>query len=293
MKNATIRAPFVILLAMVFLLAASTFLSAQEGQQESRKEGAAEFILMQDLIGYQVVDGNGEVLGDLQDLVITLDGSVPYLLVRFTPFIYDYQFGQQLHLVPFEMADLNPGQEQVRLARLEAEQLSAAPPVNRDEMLNPRQEWDLAFRDWWLAEPRYNYDVQIDPGPGTSEQDLKELAARTEAGRIMLASVLDGYDILDAKGDDAGDVEGVMLNTQSGRVEYLGLSSGSGFLGLGEQIYPIPLERLSIDVEEDEVRISVTESTMENAPGFDDEKAWAETPASEWTAKVKEFWSGR
>ena len=62
--------------------------------------------------------------------------------------------------------------------------------------------------------------------------------ARETAGLIGSDKV-EGPHVYDAKGEEIGAIERVMIDKRSGQVAYAVLSFG-GFLGLGSDSYPIP-----------------------------------------------------
>lgn len=79
---------------------------------------------------------------------------------------------------------------------------------------------------------------------------------------------LDGADVLDANGEDIGDIGAVIVDRRSGRVVYATIVHG-GILGIGEEQTPIPLGALSFDLEEEAYRLPMTEEQFANRDMFD------------------------
>jgi hypothetical protein len=70
-----------------------------------------------------------------------------------------------------------------------------------------------------------------------------------------------------------GVVQRVMIDKISGKVAYAVISFG-GFLGLGEDYYPLPWPRLKYDTGLDGYRVGVTENQLKGAPKFSQSTDW-------------------
>src|SRR5437016_13986548 len=84
-------------------------------------------------------------------------------------------------------------------------------------------------------------------------------------GFAVKASSITGTRVLNLKGEDIGNVEGVVIDVISGRVAYLVLSFG-GFLGMGEKHYAIPWKRLKFDMRAKAYVLDASREQIENAP---------------------------
>ena len=63
---------------------------------------------------------------------------------------------------------------------------------------------------------------------------------------IVSCARLAGERVLDARGEDAGRIESVMIDLASGRVAGVVIACG-GVLGLGERVRTVSWERLRLD----------------------------------------------
>lgn len=70
-----------------------------------------------------------------------------------------------------------------------------------------------------------------------------------------------------------GSIERIMIGKRSGKVDYAVLSFG-GFLGLGEDHYPLPWASLHYDNELGGYLVNVTRDQLEGAPKYDNENDW-------------------
>lgn len=85
---------------------------------------------------------------------------------------------------------------------------------------------------------------------------------------LLSASTLQGDKVKNAQGEDLGDVKDIMINTETGQVQYYVLSFG-GFLGMGDKFFAIPPQAIQVDTANECLVLNVTKEQLENAPGFD------------------------
>lgn len=84
------------------------------------------------------------------------------------------------------------------------------------------------------------------------------------------ASQVIGMEVKNPQGDTIGEIKDLVINTQSGKLEYAALAHG-GFLGLGEDLYAYPASRFKSGKERDELVLDVTDEQLEQSAGFDDD----------------------
>ena len=94
-----------------------------------------------------------------------------------------------------------------------------------------------------------------------------------ETGSLIGSDKVDGTAVYGADRKKIGSVERVMIDKPSGKVAYAVLSFG-GFLGLGENYYPVPWPMLKYDTDLDGYRVSLTKDQLENAPKYTDSTGW-------------------
>ena len=86
--------------------------------------------------------------------------------------------------------------------------------------------------------------------------------------RLMLASTLEGNQVINREGEKLGTVDEIMLDVPMGRIAYAVLSSG-GFLGMGDKLFAIPWGALTLDTDNKCFILDVSRERLEKAPGFD------------------------
>ena len=91
-------------------------------------------------------------------------------------------------------------------------------------------------------------------------------------GGILESSHIIGSKVENPKGENLGKIEGLMLDMSEGRILYAVLSFG-GFLGMGDKLFPMPIDALSFKVDEDgklkRCVVDIDKETLKNAPGYD------------------------
>jgi sporulation protein YlmC with PRC-barrel domain len=89
-----------------------------------------------------------------------------------------------------------------------------------------------------------------------------------EYPRVLSATTMIGDKVVSPDGEDLGMLKELMLDLDEGRINYAVLSSG-GFLGLGDKLFAIPWEALTINTEDHTFILNVDKEQLEDAPGFD------------------------
>jgi len=102
-------------------------------------------------------------------------------------------------------------------------------------------------------------------------------AAPTQAARAapmtdMRLSQVIGMKVRNAKGDDLGEINDVVLDVNNNRVHYAILSFG-GFAGLGDKLFAYPVRMLHASPDGRSLLLNVSEQQLERAPGFEN-KRW-------------------
>jgi sporulation protein YlmC with PRC-barrel domain len=102
------------------------------------------------------------------------------------------------------------------------------------------------------------------------------------------AEELIGYSVVNLNGEGVGEIEDIVVDLQNGNILFVNLGYG-GFLDLGEEIYPIPLNSLRYDATAEALSLNVAEETLENAPGYP--SGWPDLTSDEYSADVETFWN--
>ena len=87
-------------------------------------------------------------------------------------------------------------------------------------------------------------------------------------GIVLSGSSLKGDRVVNYKGEDLGKIEEIMIDLDRGRVAYAVLSFG-GFLGLGDKLFAIPWQAITVDTVKKQLILNADKALLEKAPGFD------------------------
>jgi sporulation protein YlmC with PRC-barrel domain len=86
--------------------------------------------------------------------------------------------------------------------------------------------------------------------------------------QVLSATTIVGDPVENAQGESLGKIEELMIDLDRGSIAYAVLSFG-GVLGIGDKLFAVPWEALSVDTTDKKVRLDVNKERLEDAPGFD------------------------
>ena len=93
--------------------------------------------------------------------------------------------------------------------------------------------------------------------------------------KVLTATSIIGDKVRNKQDENLGSIREIMLNVQTGKIEYYVIEFG-GFLGIGEKLFAIPFNLLTIDAENQVFIFDQPREKLEKAPGFD-KAHWPET----------------
>src|SRR5690348_4790383 len=112
--------------------------------------------------------------------------------------------------------------------------------------------------------------------PAREKQQMAMQARETEAretSSLIGSDKVEGTAVYGADDSKIGSIERVMIDKISGRVSYAVLGFG-GFLGLGNDHYPLPWQSLKYDTDLGGYRTGLTENQLRGAPKYQSESDW-------------------
>ncbi len=135
-----------------------------------------------------------------------------------------------------------------------------------------------------------NYE-QHDPYGMYKIQSNSKTVPITEHGLgsgLMGADTLIGTDVYNQQSEILGDIKEIILNLQSGRINYAVLSFG-GFLGMGEKLFAVPWSALKLDSKNKYFVLNVDKEHLKSAPGFDKDH-WPNMSENSWSAGIHSYY---
>lgn len=185
-----------------------------------------------DLIDTRFHNRTGGIEGEIEDAVITMGGVVTHLVIRVTEAGERLDLDRERFLIPIDRMAAGATEKALVILDLEPRELLELPALVDGEL------------------------------PG-------ELAARLGSARPVLGRYLLAFVFIDAEGEKAGDVEDIVLNLAGRRVVYLALSR-SGFLGLGERLFAVPLDAVtSVDLNDRQLILNFNRDQLDERRGFE------------------------
>ena len=106
--------------------------------------------------------------------------------------------------------------------------------------------------------------------------------------RRLTATSIVGDDIENLDGENLGKIENLMINIQSGEIEYVVVEFGA-FLGLGGKRFAIPFRQLYLNTNKSCFILNRDRESFKNMPGFD-KNHWPATNDHSYYQDVDTYW---
>jgi hypothetical protein len=88
-----------------------------------------------------------------------------------------------------------------------------------------------------------------------------------ETSRLIAADKVEGTAVYNAAQEKIGSIENIMIDKLSGKVAYAVMSFG-GFLGIGDNYYPLPWSMLKYDTRVGGYVVNLDKKVLEGAPSY-------------------------
>ena len=105
---------------------------------------------------------------------------------------------------------------------------------------------------------------------------------------LMGADTLIGDDVYNHNDEELGDIKEIMLDMRTGQIAYAVLSFG-GILGMGDKLFAVPWERLTLDPVNKRFLLNVEKGQLKDAPGFD-KNNWPDMGSDAWNQQMEAFY---
>jgi hypothetical protein len=94
-----------------------------------------------------------------------------------------------------------------------------------------------------------------------------------ETFSLIASDKVEGTDVYRSNGESVGQIERVMIDKVSGKVAYAVMSFG-GFLGIGEDYYPLPWSLLTYNPKLGGYEVNISEQQLKGAPKYSKPENW-------------------
>ena len=102
-----------------------------------------------------------------------------------------------------------------------------------------------------------------------------------ETANLIASDKVEGTPVYRSNGERVGEIKRIMIDKISGKVAYAVMSFG-GFMGIGEDYYPLPWSLLSYNPELEGYEVNLSESQLKNAPRYSMHENW------DWSDRARE-----
>src|SRR3979490_504510 len=94
-----------------------------------------------------------------------------------------------------------------------------------------------------------------------------------ETGSLIGSDKVEGTNVYRSNGYKVGSIFRVMIDKRSGKVAYAVMSFG-GFLGIGEDYYPLPWSLWTYNTRLEGYEVNVSEQQLKGAPKYSKHESW-------------------
>jgi sporulation protein YlmC with PRC-barrel domain len=200
------------------------------------------------LIGRNIVNSNGDTVGEIDSVVIDQSGKVRYVIVGVGGFL---GIGKKDVALAWDDLTISENGEKVTTAATK-EQLAALPEHNFPETVKPGTV--------------YSYDEAVRTNPTlASPEDMAPAAGTTG----IKASKLVGATVKNAAGDNIGEIHDILLSNE-GETQGVVIDVG-GFLGMGERTVLLPWSDVTVQYDANGAVTAATKmdkSQLEKLPEY-------------------------
>jgi PRC-barrel domain len=103
----------------------------------------------------------------------------------------------------------------------------------------------------------------------TSTQPLET----KETHSLIGSDKVEGTAVYGSNGERVGKIQRVMIGKRSGKVGYAVMSFG-GFMGIGEDYYPLPWSLLTYNPQLEGYEVNISETQLKGAPKYSTHENW-------------------
>ncbi|SEQ74363.1 PRC-barrel domain-containing protein [Nitrosomonas sp. Nm51] len=192
------------------------------------------------LLEMDIVDGNSNDLGKIDDLVLSHNEKATYAIVSAGGLL---GIGDKLIAVPLNDLKINEQDEKI-VVNLSEDQLKSIPE----------------FKYEYVGDRNYQTDNRPVDSSGNSKYSATNIDFDINAKKLFDSTVID------RNGKELGEIEDFVLDDKN-TVTYT-IVSVDGILGMGDKSVAIPFQAFRMNETNNKMILNATEKQLEQAPGF-------------------------
>lgn len=128
-----------------------------------------------------------------------------------------------------------------------------------------------------------------------SQQQQSQQAQRQQSrdqmstkGNLARAEELKGTTVRNTRGEELATVQDAIVNTQTGKIDYIVLQSG-GMAGIGGDMIAVPVNSFQV-TKDKRLVLNITKDALDKAPKLN-EAQWPPANENKWAQNVKSYFS--
>jgi hypothetical protein len=106
---------------------------------------------------------------------------------------------------------------------------------------------------------------------------------------LIASDRVEGTNVYRSNGDKVGHIERIMIDKISGKAAYAVMNFG-GFLGMGEDSYPLPWSVLTYNTSLGGYEVNVTDAQLKGAPKYARDDEWWDDGDRNRDAAIYGYW---
>lgn len=111
---------------------------------------------------------------------------------------------------------------------------------------------------------------------------------RDVADNLVKSNEVIGISVKNAKNENLGKIEEIVLDKLTGKACYVVLSFG-GLFGLGDKLFALPWNAIHYDEDYNSFILNIPKEKLEKAPGFDKDN-WPDMADRTWGESIHKYY---
>lgn len=235
------------------------------------------------LIGMNVYNHQDKSLATIRDVIVDSGGQrVGYAVLSHGSVL---GVGGKLFVIPYKDVEYSGGKDAKAYVSLSEEALKNAPSFDGDHW--PDKTDATAYYkqvdEYFSKLGARTAGAQMDTGMGTETAMPQGMTWNRRVTSIV------GANVLSPEGQGLGDIKDVVIDWNSGVLQYAVLSFG-GTLGIGDKLFAIPPGQLKSKPDSKDFVLAIDKDRLKSAPGFDKDN-WPNFADPTWRRTNDQFYT--
>ncbi|HVT90195.1 MAG TPA: PRC-barrel domain-containing protein [Tepidisphaeraceae bacterium] len=240
------------------------------------------------MLGMNVYNEKGEKLGEINDLVLNGgQNQISYAVLSYGGVL---GIGDKLFAIPWSMLEHKSLEKDRVFLNVDTDKLAKAPGFNKKQWPDAADtaywnEVSTYYRSGEAVPARAEVPPNMSPGIANINGNVRQEKGIAWSRKV---SAVIGADVKNQQDESLGDINDLVLDTNTGKVQYAVLSFG-GWLGMGDKLFAVPIQSLQTASGKETFILNVSKDRLKTAPGFA-KKAWPDFADQTFWGSVDTFY---